>query len=54
MKHFSVQVLAKFFPVLIMLAIVGIVVLSVWAEVAVWNECLDEHSWLYCMRTLSK
>jgi hypothetical protein len=26
----------------------------VYLEVELWNECRQEHSWLYCMRVLGK
>lgn len=33
----------------IILLLCGIVYL----EYATWNECLTDHSWFYCLRTLS-
>jgi hypothetical protein len=35
-------------------AIVALIGLAVAYEVAVWNECLDTNSVLYCMRVLAK
>lgn len=26
--------------------------LLIWGEVAVWNECRETHTFLYCLRTL--
>lgn len=25
----------------------------IYIEVATWHECLTDHSWFYCMRTLN-
>jgi hypothetical protein len=38
--------------VLVIAAGVAFVGLFGWWEVTTWSECLKDHSWLYCIRTL--
>jgi hypothetical protein len=34
--------------------IAAIVVLAIWIQYQLWDECRSDHSWLYCMRVLGK
>lgn len=39
---------------LFVLAVLAVVVGSIYMEVRTWNECRADHSWWYCMRVLGK
>lgn len=36
----------------IVLAILAVICLSIWAEISVWMECRQTHTFLYCWRTI--
>lgn len=38
---------------LIVCGVAAVFGLAVWYEVALWQECRVDHSWLYCLRVLS-
>lgn len=38
----------------ILAAGIGIMTFAVWWQVSLWSECLEDHSFFYCMRVLSK
>ncbi len=38
----------------IVFALVAIVLFAIGMEIAVWNECRDMNSFLYCLRVMSK
>lgn len=41
---------------IIMFCLVPVVLLAlgIWYEVAVWNECLVDHPWWYCLRVIGR
>lgn len=39
---------------LILCAAAIVVGLVFWYEYSVWDECLKDHSWMYCNRVLNK
>jgi hypothetical protein len=41
-------------PLLFLAVLLLIIIAAGYAEYSVWSECRETHSFLYCMRTLSK
>lgn len=40
----------EIFVALVIFSVIG---LGLWWEIASWNECLTDHSWWYCLRTMN-
>lgn len=38
---------------LLLVLALGVLVGIVSCHVSIWNECREDHSWLYCMHTVS-